>query len=279
MNANQGSFNRSNEQGPLPYMIPYLLVFAGLLGIYYLYQYLFGPRMGAPSTLNGSTRSATVDPSQPITVRADQLPRLFEGGEFTISTWIYVSNWSYRSGLMKSILRVGGPQFDTFRIYLGGRTPKLHIRFHTHEQGTPHTNSADNNLSKASLAPLFTNLSMDSQVGHAPLCDLPEIDLQRWVHLVVSVNAKTVDVYTDGKLARSCVLPAQYKVDASGYSASLLDYGGFGGQISTTTMYDNALNPESVHTLYMAGPEPITSLGGWLSSMVSPGVSLSITTS
>jgi len=275
MNAN------TREPAPLHYMIPYLLVFVSLLGMYYLYQYLFGPRMGTPSSLISSTRSATVDPSQPITVRADQLPRLFEGGEFTVSTWIYVSNWSYRSGLMKSILRVGGPQFDTFRIYLGGRTPKLHIRFHTHDQGTPHAHRVEDDLSKGSLRSLFTTLSMDDSNSEtdAPLCDLPEIDLQRWVHLTVSVNAKTVDVYTDGKLARSCVLPSQYKVDASGYSASLLDYGGFGGQISTTTMYDTALNPESVHKLYMAGPEPITSFGGWLGSIFAPGLSLSVSVS
>ena len=245
--------------------------------MYYVYQYLFGPRIGTPSTLVSSTQSATTDASQPIIVRADQLPRLFEGGEFTVSTWIYVSNWSYRSGLMKSILRVGGQQFDTFRIYLGGRTPKLHIRFHTHDQGMPHGHRVEDDLSKASLSPLFTTLSMDNDHGKsAPLCDLPEIDLQRWVHLTVSVNAKTVDVYMDGKLARSCVLPSQYKVDSSIYSASLLDYGGFGGQLSTTTMYDSALNPESVHKLYMAGPEPITSFGGWLGSIFAPGLSISV---
>lgn len=275
MNANQGN----HEPSPLHYMIPYLLVFVSLLGMYYLYQYLFGPRTGTSYTMVSSTQSAAV-PNQPIIIRADQIPQLFEGGEFTVSTWIYVSNWSYRSGLMKSILRIGGTQFDTCRIYLGGRTPKLHIRFHTHEQGVPHAHYVEDDLSAASIATLFTALSMDGHnidnMDRAPLCDLPEIDLQRWVHLTVSVNSKTVDVYTDGKLARSCVLPLPYKVNSSGYSASLLDYGGFGGQISTTTMYDTALNPESVHKLYMAGPEPITSFKGWLGSIFSPGQTISV---
>lgn len=261
-------------------MFPYLLVLVGLIGLYYLYQYLFGPRTGKSYDLIRSRRSATVDPSQPITLRADQLPRLFEGGECTVSTWIYVSNWSYRSGFMKSILRVGGQQFDTFRIYLGGRTPKLHIRFHTHDQGQPHNHHVEDDLSNASLRPLFTSLDTGiTRDKGLPLCDLPEIDLQRWVHLVLSINGKTVDVYTDGKLARSCVLPSQYKVDSSKYTASLLDYGGFGGQISTTTMYDSALNPESVHKIYMAGPEPITSFEGWLSSIFSPGQSISMSVS
>ena len=80
----------------------------------------------------------------------------------------------------------------------------------------------------------------------------------------------------DGKLSRSCVLPTFYKVDAGGYSANLLAYGGFGGQISTTTMYDAALNPEAVYRNYMAGPEPINTFGDWLSSIFMPGVSISV---
>ena len=39
------------------------------------------------------------------------------------------------------------------------------------------------------------------------MCDLTDIDLQRWINITVSVNGRIVDVYYDGKLARSCVLP------------------------------------------------------------------------
>ena len=99
--------------------------------------------------------------------------------------------------------------------------------------------------------------------------------MQRWVNISVAVNAKVVDVYVDGKLSRSCVLPSTFKVDPSGYEAILLGYGGFGGKISTTTMYDVALNPEMVYKNYMAGPEPITSIGGWFSSFFEPIRSMS----
>jgi hypothetical protein len=102
--------------------------------------------------------------------------------------------------------------------------------------------------------------------GSSSLCDLPDIELQRWVNITVAVNGKTIDVYLDGKLARSCVLPSLFKVDAGGYTANLLDYGGFGGSISTTIMYDTALGPDAIYKNYMAGPEPITSIQQWFSS-------------
>ena len=86
-------------------------------------------------------------------------------------------------------------------------------------------------------------------------------------------------MYYDGKLARSCVVPSFYKVDAGGYSANLLAYGGFGGEISTTTMYDSALNPEQVYKQYMAGPQPITNIVSWFSSFFTPGIDISVTSS
>ena len=287
----------SNKSSPIGRLVPVLLVLAGLVGLYYLYQYLFGPKSTNAYTLISGTQSANIDPSKPITITSDKLPIIYEGGEFTISTWIYVTNWSYRTGFNKSIVSVGGPNFDTIRVYLGGNKPKLSVRLQTKDMSgamnaVPSGATAINvnlgatksqvpveSLDKGTQNATFGILQTDSGLlDGSPLCDLPEIDLQRWVCITVSVNGRTVDVYMDGKLARSCVLPSFFKVDAGGYSANLLAYGGFGGQIATTTMYDSALNPEVVYKNYMAGPQPITNIGQWFSSFFAPGVSISVTT-
>lgn len=281
-----------NNSSPIGRMIPVLIVFAGLIGLYYLYQYLFGLKSTNSYTLISKTQNANIDPSKPITITSNNLATLYEGGEFTVSTWIYITNWSYRSGFNKPILSIGGPNFDTIRMYLGGVKPKLSVRFQTKDNSINNTVPTGANamnvsigsaqvpiesLDKATMNATFGILQTDSGLlDSSPLCDLPEIDLQRWVCITVAVNGKTVDVYMDGKLSRSCVLPSFFKVDAGGYSANLLAYGGFGGQISTTTMYDTALNPEMVYKNYMAGPEPITSIGQWFSSFFGPGVSVSI---
>ena len=287
----------ANKSSPIGRLVPVLLVLAGLVGLYYLYQYLFGPKSTHAYTLISGTQSANIDPSKPITITSDKLPIIYEGGEFTISTWIYVTNWSYRTGFNKSIVSVGGPNFDTIRVYLGGNKPKLSVRLQTKDMSgamnaVPSGATAINvnlgatksqvpveSLDKGTQNATFGILQTDSGLlDGSPLCDLPEIDLQRWVCITVSVNGRTVDVYMDGKLARSCVLPSFFKVDAGGYSANLLAYGGFGGQIATTTMYDSALNPEVVYKNYMAGPQPITNIGQWFSSFFAPGVSISVTT-
>lgn len=278
--------NQNNSASPVGRLIPVIIFAVGLIGIYYLYQYLFGPKTENRYVLLSETKQADVEPSKAIMISSDKLPSLYDGGEFTVSTWIYVSNWNHRAGRNKSILRLGGPTFDTIRIYLGGRKPKVHVRIQTKEvnsslQTVPTNPNQPNeeSLTANTLQTVFDSIQNDSGLlDSTPMCDLPEIDLQRWVNLVVTVNGRTVDVYVDGKLARSCVMPSFFKVDAAGYSAYLLSYGGFGGQIASTTMYDSALNPEAVYKNYIAGPEPITSIGDWFRSIFRFGVNVSVDT-
>ena len=122
-------------------MIPVIIILVGLIGLYYLYQYLFGPKTNNTYQLITSTRSAQID-TTPIILPSIQLAPLYEGGEFTISTWIYISNWSHRAGYNKPIIRISGydssnisnasaTNFDIIRIYLGAYKPTLQVRFHS----------------------------------------------------------------------------------------------------------------------------------------------------
>ena len=277
--------NNNSNNSPIVKMIPVLVIFVGLLGLYYLYQYLFGPKMNNIYPLITATQDANVPVDKPIKFQPTALAPLYEGGEFTISTWIYISNWSLLSGQNKSIITIGGTNaatsFDTIRIYLGVYTPKLYVKLSTHDSNpsASATGSLSNKLDFSTRTGLFTasgsTNSALSDSTDSDICNIPELPMQRWVNISVAVNAKVVDVYVDGKLSRSCVLPSTFKVDSSGYEAILLGYGGFGGKISTTTMYDIALNPEMVYKNYMAGPQPITSIGGWFSSFFEPIRSMS----
>jgi len=277
----------ANNSSPVSRLIPVLIVVAGLIGLYYLYRYLFGHSYGSSYTL--------ISKSQPTSnsiaaIASSNLPVLYEGGEFTFSTWIYVNSWNNQYN--KPILRIGGTAFDTIRVYLGAQSPTLNVDFTTNISNPAqyvsscmapaaklsNTNGNNEGELKHTFADIVTSV-------RSP-CTLPQIDLQRWVHITVAVNGKTVDVYLDGKLSQSTVLPNFYKVDG-GYNAYLLNKGiesvasqnlGVIGQISTTMMYDYAQNPEQVYKAYMAGPEPVTGIWQWITSTFAPNVSISITT-
>ena len=284
--------NNSNSS-PLVRLIPVVIIFVGLVGLYYLYQYMFGPKINNSFPLITSSQSAKVNKA--FEFSTTQLAPLYEGGEFSISTWINISDWAYRSGYNKPIIQIGGSNFDTIQIYLGANKPTLQIRFDTKEINGVLDGAAaaasSMNTTIAKGTPEYSNHRANDNMRFQTLqtgaglldelhpTDIPDVPMQRWVNIVVAVNGKTVDVYMDGKLSRSTILPNPFKVDSAGYTGYVLKYGGFGGQISTTNMYDYALNPENVYRNYMAGPEPINSLGDLFSSLFVPNLSVSISTS
>jgi hypothetical protein len=242
-----------------------ILAILGLVGLYYLYMYLFGTTQAASVALITGKQDASKLPN--ITIPSANLPPIYTGGEFAVSTWINVKSINaIGSGNPKSIIRIGGSTFDTMRIYLGGQGAQLMVRFDT---GATHTLTQTPNIFAASQP--FQSAILDEDSGS---CDILQIDMQRWIHLVVSVNGKACDVYMDGKLVRSCPLPNYFNIDST-YTAKILDnggdgQGGFGGAISTTNMYGRALTPDIVYQMYMAGPEPVTSIWTYLLSFFSP---------
>jgi len=243
-------------------VVQIIIALLGLWGLYALYQYLSTGPAPAVTLLSGSQPGNPQ--TMPAAIRSDNLPPLYQGGEFTISTWIYINNWSVNQNKNKSIVRIGGNKYDTIRIYLGSRTPQLMVRINNGDKGDLKT---DDNT--------FTEMRTDAHLLESTrLCDIPNIDMQRWVHICVVVNGMTCDVYIDGKLIRSCVLPSYYKVDTN-YAAYMLDdgtgnAGGFGGSITTTTMYGYALSPDVIYTNYLAGPNQITTFGQYLGSFFAP---------
>jgi hypothetical protein len=260
--------NASSETGRM--FIQGIIIILGLIGLYYLYQYLFGVATVTDTVLLSKKQAA--DTKSRKVINADKAPGIYDGGEFSVSTWIYINNWSYRNGFNKHIMSINGnSSFDTIRIYLGATQPKLHVRVHSKSSNS--STSEGENLSKDSRASVFTEQKTGSGMLDSPaVCDLPEVDLQRWIHLTVAVNGRTVDVYLDGKLARSCVLPDYYKVDGGGYEFVLMDYEGFGGYIQSTMLSSAALPPDVVYKLYMAGPDVPKDFLEYLQSFFEPRI-------
>jgi hypothetical protein len=248
----------------------------GLVGIYYLYRYLTESKKTSAIIISGKqdARTLTID-----SIATVNLPPLYMGGEFAISTWINVNDWNHAKGRNAPIIRIGNSEsFDTLRIYLGGSTAQLMIRFDTHqtESGEHYlsNNKPTNLVSDASVvfSPNASILSGPPSPASTNACDVVHIDLQRWINLVVSVNGMTSDVYINGKLVRSCLLDNYYQVP-SNYKLSVLGNGGFGGSISTTQIYGQALSPDKVYQDYILGPEPITNFWDYLTSFFTSSAS------
>lgn len=232
-------------------VIMYGLLFIAIIALYYLYNFLFGTSsILTVQLLNTQTNATAVDQT-----KIPSVPKPLEGGEYTVSMWVYISSFRNPSGstavAKKSLFELGGSNFDTLLIALGANVNKLIVRVNTKDQGVnAPLDPTDTSLTTADIVTLMKTLVDDD----SHVCDIPEIDLQRWILINVVLNGRTVDTYIDGKLARSCTLPHVFRVDSTPVSVSLCDGGGFDGYLNTTSVSNYALNPDEVYRMYSAGP-------------------------
>jgi len=238
-----------------------LVVVIALVIVYYSFGFFYGT-----STSNGVTvESGKLSANQGVKKYTNQA-QIYEGGEYSVNFWVYVSGWSYKQGTRKHVLELGGTNFATLLVALGSTKNSLSVRVNTKDasgssvNGIGLTNDASGSsvngigLTNADKELFFKPLQSDGALTVQPMCDIDEIDMQRWIQVTVCINGRTCDVYLDGKLARSCVLPSFYKVDPTDQSVTVVDRGGFDGYVSGVSTYNYSLNPSAIYEMYQAGP-------------------------
>ena len=127
-------------------------------------------------------------------------------------------------------------------------------------------NLKDNSLTVPDMVNFFKPFapgSLDEQSvtnDNATLCDVKDIPLQKWINICTVMNAKTLDIYMDGRLVKTCVYKNYYKIDNAG-GGPVLHYlkgngvqQGFDGYFSRLQVFNTSLTPDDIYKNYLAGP-------------------------
>jgi hypothetical protein len=91
-------------------------------------------------------------------------------------------------------------------------------------------------------------------------CSVTNVPIQKWVNLLVSVYGRSMDIYIDGKLVKTCLLPGVASVNNNS-DIYVTPNGGFDGWTSKLQYYPNSINPQEAWNIYTQG------YGSW-SSMI-----------
>lgn len=251
------------------YVFRIVLLIVGLFAIYYAYKALFTSDLKRVVVIQDVHVAKTDEMTTPYNFDKSVIPPLYEGGEYTISAWIYVNDFAYRRGYNKAIFALGdnadATGTVTLAVYLDGTENTLHVR----TSFVSGTTGPSGNMKLSDYTALFATPNQISNLSNIPDCMVSPIEFQRWTHVAVAMNGKTVDIYIDGKLARSCILPSVYRV-GSRYALTVANQNGFGGYVSGVAAYDYAVNPEQMYRTYMAGPVGAIDFWTYLKSFFNP---------
>jgi hypothetical protein len=178
-----------------------------------------------------------------------------QSSNFAYSVWFYVNDWNYRYGEPKVIFgRMGAKSGKGSGSVPGisGYDPCPAVVL----------GAVENNISVSLGCYPGINQKPTTPGGNTVVhtCTVANVPIQKWVHLVVSVYGRTMDLYIDGKLVRTCLLPGVASVNNSA-DIHVTPSGGFDGWTSRLQYYPNTLNPQEVWNIYSRG------YGSWSNSM------------
>ena len=198
--------------------------------------------------------SGLSDGKQQNVIKASKLSTASgHASNFAYSIWFYVNDWNYKFGDKKVIFNRNGSPEVSLDKFENNLTIDLGIYNH----------------SASSTIESMTNLGSadsDPNCPHAPAggggggggnsgthkCTVANVPLQRWVNVIMSVYGRSLDVYVDGKLVRTCVLPNVAHVNPTD-DVVVTPNGGFEGWTSNFQYFSDAINPQQAWNIYKAG--------------------------
>lgn len=261
--------------------------------LYYTYNYLYGSNVAQASVtiLNGTMPATTTLSTSVPAVAATALTGVLDGGQYSTSFWEYIAD-------TKGFTTAGGaplahlmdistsawttPATGNTLIFVGLNPTNgaLVVRQSTTD---PTSSKIDNTMTTGytstnySMSNLISSYTTGSTYTTKDSCDIINgIEYQRWVLITTVANSRTLDVYIDGKLVRSCVYKAPYALMATdGKAKATFGYnnnGNLKGFFANGNFYNYALTPDAVWALYQAGPGGGFSISNFFSNLVNINV-------
>jgi len=183
------------------------------------------------------------DASKPIMLTRDTLPNSKVGQEFTLSFWMYVNDFNYQFSKPKHIFHIGDDNASstTPGVWIYPKDNHMMVRFDSTER-----------RNGISMNP-FVNPAI---MGERKECDIVDLPVQRWVYITIVFINKTMDMYVNGKLLRSCTSGPLPK-DMVG-NIHINKWGGFDGKLSNLKYTNRALSASTIYSDYLDGSEHLT---------------------
>ena len=217
------------------------------------------------------------------TIKAADLKNANNSSNFTYSMWIYVDDWNYNFGKEKHVLDRG----NSPTVVLGDKPNTLKVLMQYYDKSRTRTEPTATDTTPMSAARLAACAACDAgytcgdscehcingipsenataaelarlnssssaaAVSNINTCLIENVPIQKWVNVIISLYGRTLDVYLDGKLVRTCILPGVPRINNDA-DIHVTNNGGFSGWTSTFKYWSNASNPQEAYTIYKDG--------------------------
>jgi len=212
-----------------------------LVLIFILIKYIYSDPYTLQNIQNGTVASTISATS--LATNGTSVP----SSNFAYSIWFYVNDWNYRYGEAKVIFgRMGSMSSKDAGSVSGvsGLDPCPAVVLGAVENNIAVSLGCYPGIDQQPTTPGGTTV--------VKTCSVANIPIQKWVNLIVSVYGRSMDIYIDGKLVRTCLLPGVASVNNNA-DVYVTPKGGFQGWTAKFQYYPNSLNPQEAWNIYSQG--------------------------
>jgi len=196
-------------------------------------------------------------------------------GHFAISSWVFIDDWNYRYGeekviLVKDVLSDSGST-SIPKIYLNNYKNDLYVDLNVighdvndykealasklYENSGTYSDpvnlecSGNNIYNGSSSTSVSCTMSTNTET-----IKIENINMQKWVNVLVTVNNRTMDVYINGKLVQTKSFNNIIDTNAFNHGGiNVTPGGGFGGFVSKVQYYPYYVTPQKAWSIYRQG--------------------------
>jgi hypothetical protein len=175
---------------------------------------------------------------------------------YTYSIWFYIDDWNVKYGEPKVVFGRMASEMDktqpcplvslaplennlivSLAIYPGMDTAPIEDTTTTTDTMTTTTT---------------TDTTTDTSATSIHRCMVANIPIQKWVNVLISTYGRSLDIYIDGKLVRTCVLPGVARIESS-TPVYITPNGGFSGYTAKFQYWPDSCDPQKAWNVYKAG--------------------------
>lgn len=214
--------------------------------------------------------------NQSFTIDKDALKK--SDGHFAISVWMFIDDWNYKYGEKKHILKKKvNSTLSLPHMYLDEYKNDLYIDVDMMSKDaesyqkllTDTLNNAGVQVDDTMTYNCQDDLIYDSSDimvldgsqnrvncpnGSKQTIKIENINMQKWVNVITTINNRTLDVYINGKLVKTKTFDNVIDpIVLNSGGIDLVPNGGFGGYFSKVQYYPYFINPEKAWTIYRSG--------------------------
>ena len=302
MNSTTNARNTSGGQYDTVRTVMTIVLFiVAVTALYYLYNFLYGPENSQTyvNILNDTiaiTKKNTYGGNDVVALT--DLTGILDGGQYSTSFWVYISDTKTAASNNKLVHLMeitkdpfaAPPSNKGKTLLFVGLNPKNGALIVRQSDSEATSSLIDNDLASSlsgtnyKLSDLISNYGTTTTYSTNDKCDIIKgIEYQRWILITTVSNGRTLDVYIDGKLARSCVYKSNFALGGNDGKAKAVFGKNFSpdlnvkGFFSSGKFYNYSLTPDAVWALYQAGPGSGYNISSFFSNLFSINTSFMTT--